>query len=259
MTEKEILNHIKADNINLMLFDSVGSTNDLLREMAKKDKPEGTVVIANEQTAGKGRRGRNFFSPSGSGIYMSILLRPQMQVSDSLYVTTAAAVAVSRAIEKVCGVKTSIKWVNDIYIDDRKVCGILAEAATVPKSPMAQYIILGIGVNLYLPKNGFPSEISSIASSVIKENRKDEEQRAKLAAQIINDFFEIYPSLSNDEIFSEYKSKLFLLGKKVRVISGTEEYEAEVLDIDSEYRLCVKKQDGTTTFLDSGEVSTKIS
>lgn len=258
MTDKDILSYIKADNINLMLFDSVASTNDLLREMAKEGKPEGCVVVANEQTAGKGRRGRTFFSPSDSGIYMSILLRPQVEVSNSLFVTTAAAVAVSRAIENVCNVKTAIKWVNDIYIDDRKVSGILTESATAPNSSMTQYIVLGIGVNLYHPKSGFPREISSVATAVINENRQDDNQRAKLVAEIINEFFGIYP-LSDDEIFKEYKSRLFLIGKTVKVFSGSEEYDAEVIDIDREYRLCVKKQDGTIIKLDSGEVSTKLS
>lgn len=258
MTENEILKYLNIQNISLNVFSSVDSTNNVLRAMAEEGKEEKTVVVANHQTAGKGRKGRSFYSPSDSGLYMSVLLRPQMQPEDSFLITTAAAVAVSRAIENVCKVKTYIKWVNDIYIDDRKVCGILTEAATDPKSGKLKYVILGIGVNLYQPECGFPSDICSVASSVIKDKRDTEDLRGELAAEILNQFFSIYANLSDNKIFAEYKDKLFLIGKRVRVFSNMNEYVAEVIDIDKDYRLCVKKENGEIVKLDSGEVSTKM-
>ncbi len=259
MTENEILKYLNWQNVTLKVFSSVDSTNNVLRIMAEEGKDEGTVVVANQQTAGRGRKGRSFYSPCDSGLYMSVILRPKMQIKDSLLITTAAAVAVSRAIENVCRVKTYIKWVNDIYIDDRKVCGILTEAATEPKSGKVKYIILGIGVNLYQPECGFPSVIRSVASSVIKDKRDAIDLRGELAAEILNQFFSIYPKLSDNIIFKEYKEKLFLIGKSVRVLSNMDEYEAEVIDIDEEYRLCVKRKNGEIVKLDSGEVSTKLS
>ncbi|MEE1279293.1 MAG: biotin--[acetyl-CoA-carboxylase] ligase [Oscillospiraceae bacterium] len=260
MTENEVLKYLNLKNISLNVFGSVDSTNNVLRKMADEGAGEGTCVLANQQTAGRGRKGRSFYSPSGSGLYLSVLLRPQMQPEDSLLITTACAVAVSRAIENICKVKTYIKWVNDIYIDDRKVCGILTEAATNSKTEKLKYVILGIGINLYQPECGFPSDICSVASSVMKDKRRDtEDLRGELAAEILNQFFSIYPDLSDNKIFTEYKSKLFLMGKRVRVFSTMDEYDAQVFDIDKEYRLCVKKENGEIVKLDSGEVSTKMS
>lgn len=258
MTELEIRKKLKTNGVNLRVLDVVDSTNTVLRNMAYDGSSEKTVVIANEQTQGRGRRGRSFFSPSDSGIYMSILLRPQNEIKDAVLITAAAAVAVSRAIDKVCDVKSEIKWVNDIYIDNKKVCGILAESALDPKTASAKYIILGIGVNLYHPKNDFPSEIENIAASVL-ENRGNIDLRDTLVAEIIDEFFSVYPEVSDKKIYNEYKNRLMLIGKNVTVYNADEQYEATVTDLDESFRLCVKTKSGEEIYLNSGEVSTKLS
>lgn len=258
MTELEIRKKLKTDGISLRVFELVDSTNTVLRNMANDGSDEKTVVIADGQTQGRGRRGRSFFSPSDSGIYMSILLRPQNDIKDAVLITAAAAVCVSRAIDKVCKVKSEIKWVNDIYIDDKKVCGILAESALDPKTASVKYIILGIGVNLYYPKNDFPSEIQNIAASVL-ENKENIDLRDSLAAEIINEFFSVYPNVSDKKIYNEYKDRLMLIGKDIMVYNAEKQYEATAIGLDENFRLCVKTKSGEKILLNSGEVSTKLS
>ena len=258
MTEFEIRKMLKTDDINLHVFDVVDSTNTVLRNMANDGYGEKTVVIANEQTQGRGRRGRTFFSPSDSGIYMSILLCPQNNIKDAVLITAAAAVCVARAIDKVCGVNSEIKWVNDIYIENKKVCGILAESALDPKTSSAKYIILGIGVNLYRPQNDFPVEIQKIAASIL-ENKENADLRNEVAAEIINEFFKVYPDVSSKYIYNEYKDRLMLVGKDVIVYNAHKEYEATVVNLDENFRLCVKTKSGEEIRLNSGEVSTKLS
>lgn len=258
MTEFEITKKLKTSGVNLSVFDVVDSTNTVIRNMANDGFGEKTVVVANEQTQGRGRKGRSFFSPSDSGIYMSILLRPEKEIKDAVLITAAAAVCVARAIDKVCGVNSEIKWVNDIYIDDKKVCGILAESAIDPNTASAKYIILGIGVNLYHPKNDFPTEIQNIAASVLA-SKDDIDLRNDLVAEIIDEFFGIYPNVSSKKLYDEYKNRLMLIGKDVTVYNADKEYEATVVDLDESFRLCVKKKNGEKIQLNSGEVSTKLS
>lgn len=153
----------------IQVVDSIDSTNEALKRLVKEAKASGgehsvdvlhgTVVIAKHQTAGKGRRGRSFYSPEDTGLYMSILFKPEVKMEQMVRITTMAAAAVSCAIEKVSGKKTEIKWVNDIYADGKKVVGILTEAGP-------DYAILGIGVNLWEPKGGFPEEIRNIAGAL---------------------------------------------------------------------------------------------
>ena len=259
MTESEIKKHLLVQDIDLELYQSVTSTNSILRQKAEQGAREKTIIIANEQTAGRGRRGRGFFSPSESGIYMSLLLRPDIEPEQSVLVTTCAAVAVSKAIEKIFSVQTGIKWVNDIYIADKKVCGILTESVINTNNGKSDYIILGIGVNLYPPKSGFPEEIRDIASSVLSNGQSDLDERCILAAEILNQFFKMYPLLSNKKIYNEYRKRLFILGKEVHVITLNEAYNAKVVDLDAQYRLCVDLENGEKRWLNSGEVSTKLS
>lgn len=259
MTELEIRKRLKIDGVNLRVFDIVDSTNTVIRNLANGGSGEKTVVVANGQTQGRGRRSRSFFSPSDSGIYMSILLRPQNDIKDAVLITASAAVCVARAIDKVCNVKTEIKWVNDIYLNNKKVCGILAESTLDPKTASAKYIILGIGVNLYHPKNDFPSEIKNIAASVLENKEENIDLRDSLAAEIINEFFSIYPDVSSAEVYNEYKDRLMLIGKDVTVYNADKEYEATVFDLDENFRLCVRTKSDEQIYLNSGEVSTKLS
>ena len=158
----------------LHVHDTVTSTNTLLRELAQQDAPEGTVVLANAQTAGRGRCGRVFYSPCRSGIYMSLLLRPKLPVEETLFITAAAAVSAADAINAAAGVRTRIKWVNDIYLQERKVCGILTEGALDLENGMLRYAVLGIGINIAPPEDGFPPELSGIAGSLFPDGQVPE-------------------------------------------------------------------------------------
>ncbi|MEE0807769.1 MAG: biotin--[acetyl-CoA-carboxylase] ligase, partial [Acutalibacteraceae bacterium] len=148
---------------NITVLDETHSTNDVARELARQGAEEFSCVLSKRQTGGRGRMGRKFFSYDG-GVYLSVVLRPDINPKDSLFITVAAAVAMAEVIEEVSGKRALIKWVNDIYIDGKKVCGILTEGSISGES--LQFAILGVGVNLSLPKENFPTEISNIAGSV---------------------------------------------------------------------------------------------
>lgn len=240
--------------LNVVVFDEVDSTNTLLKKMASEGAVEGTVVIANSQTGGKGRLGRSFFSPMETGVYISVLLRPtDIQPSKALKITTMAAVAAAETIDEVSGKTALIKWVNDVFVEGLKCVGILTEASVSMESGNLEYAVLGIGFNVYQPKGGFPKELKGIAGSIFDESVPD--AKNKIAAGFLNRFMAIYrsPDLLNYE--KKYKDKSLVLGRKVNVISPVETRVAEVLDITSDCGLLVKFDDGHEEVLSSGEVS----
>ena len=236
---------------------SVTSTNAVLKAMAEKGAPEGKILVAAEQTAGKGRMNRRFYSPAGSGVYMSLLLRPSCSASQSLYITTAAAVAVAEAIERVAGGKAQIKWVNDVYLRGKKACGILTEAAFDMETNRLAYAVLGIGVNMRPPAGGFPDELEPIVTSVFGEADYDPEKRNRIVAEIVERFWRFYENLGEKAFLQGYRERSFLTGKDVDVVEGAERRPARALDIDGEFRLHVRYEDGAEEYLQSGEVSVK--
>lgn len=238
----------------LHVHDTVTSTNTLVRELAQQDAPEGTVVLANAQTAGRGRCGRAFYSPCRSGIYMSLLLRPGLPVEETLFITAAAAVSVAEAIDSAAGVQTRIKWVNDIYLHERKVCGILTEAALDLENGMLRYGVLGIGINIAPPEGGFPPELSGIAGSLFPEGQVPEGFADRLAAGVLSAFDARYRALPSHSFLTVYRERSMLTGRQVTVVQGEREQEAVVCGIDESCRLLVQYPDGTETALSSGEV-----
>ena len=241
--------------VNLEVRKSVTSTNTILKELASEGEAEGRVLIAEEQTGGRGRLGRNFYSPARTGLYMSILLRPKVTVEDSLYITTSAAVSVAKAIEKVTGCEAKIKWVNDIFCDGKKVCGILTEAGVDFEGGGLEYCIVGIGINVARPQGDFPDEIKEIAGGIFEPNRYSSNLRSKLAAEILNYFWGYYSEFSKKAFIDEYRRRSFLIGKEVNIISGDQLQNAKALDIDENARLVVQLPDGEIKTLSSGEVS----
>ena len=248
------------------------STNRQILHMAEEGAEEGTVVIAESQTEGRGRLGRQFVSPPGTGIYMSFLLRPKSSAAQAVRITTAAAVAVCDAIEKLVRDKTEIKWVNDIYMRGKKVCGILTEGAIDVETGSVRYAALGIGINVCPPAEGFPPEIENIAGCVL--NRHNPGFRAPLAAAVIGNFFREYnrwnyrdPAQSlriqDDQCYLSYRRRMFLLGKPVAILSaaGGEPEYGRCVDLDREYRLIVEVRGADDTIerraLSSGEVSVR--
>lgn len=246
------------DFYNIKIFDCLESTNTYLKESAQKGADEGEVIIAKEQTGGRGKMNRTFFSPKNSGLYMSILLKPDMKVSDAVFITAAAAVAVSLAIESISCEKAEIKWVNDIYCKGRKVCGILTESALDLYSGKTAYTVVGIGVNLKTAQSGFPSDISHIAGAVFDEENYSEDKKLKLTAQILENFYRFYLNLNKKEFVKIYKERSNLLGKKIDVLVGESIKKATAIDIDNDCRLIVRYENGETQSLISGDVSIKL-
>ena len=256
ISEQSVHKHLKNDDFfRLTVMERVDSTNSVLKQLAERGEQEGCVVIANEQTSGKGRMGRSFYSPPGSGVYISLLLRPKLSAADSLLITTAAAVAGSRAIEDITGRKTAIKWVNDIYCGGKKVCGILTEASVDFESGTLSYAVLGIGINIADPDGGFPKELEHIATSIYAGEPYSSEIRSKLSASVLDNFLEIYIQLHTKSFMNEYRKRSFVIGKEIYIISPNAREEALVLGIDDDARLIVKTSDGEIKTLSSGEIS----
>lgn len=240
------------EKLSISVVSVVGSTNTELKTLAEQGGADGTVLIALEQTAGRGRLGRSFYSPKDTGLYMSILLRPELSASDSLYVTTCAAVAASEAIDKTAGVESEIKWVNDIYLRGKKVCGILTEASIDFESGGLNYAVLGIGINLTTAD--FPDELKEIAASV---SLKKTDIRPFVSAEFLNSFFGYYKNLKECAFFSEYRRRSMLIGKDISFIRGNDIFNGRVIEIDDKVRLVTQLENGEITAFSSGEVQLK--
>lgn len=249
------------EKIDFQVLKRVSSTNTLLKQMAVEGEKEWKVLVAEEQTAGKGRMNRTFYSPSNSGIYMSILLRPDFNASESLFITTMAAVAVTEGIEEVLHTKAEIKWVNDIYCKDKKVCGILTEASINVETSRLDYAVLGIGINVKTPEGDFPEEIKNVAGSLVEPELSEENGenlRNRLIADIVTRIYEYYLRLDRHEFMSKYKEKSMLIGKEVYVLSDKDKEGLLVLDIDDNAALVVEHKDGRVEHISSGEVSVRL-
>lgn len=229
------------------------STNRVAKELAVDGASEGTLVVAEKQSKGRGRLGRSFFSPEG-GIYMSLILRPQIPAEKAVLVTTCAAVAVARAIDSVCGCRAGIKWVNDIFINGKKVCGILAEAGLSAESEYPDYIVLGIGINV--KKQSVPEELKDIVGC-LEENETGKIKKEELIAVVWEEFSEQYRNLSTAVYMEEYRDRSVLLGREVAVFAPEGDYKAVVKDIDKEGRLVILRE-GRLEILSSGEVSVRL-
>ncbi|MDD6920028.1 MAG: biotin--[acetyl-CoA-carboxylase] ligase [Eubacteriales bacterium] len=250
----------KLKELEIEVLSSTTSTNDILKEKASEGLRDGYVLIANEQTKGRGRLRRNFYSPNNTGVYMSLLLRPRNYTSeDALSITTMAAVAMCEAIESVSDEKAEIKWVNDIFVRGKKVGGILTEGSFELETGLLDYAVLGIGVNLYEPVNGFAEELKEIAGSIFLNNEND--VKNKLVAEFLNRFYKYYhanmQNNSNDYV-EEYRKRSFVIGKKVRLISGNESKNALVLGIDDSCHLIVRYEDEREECCYSGEISLRF-
>ncbi len=245
----------KAKSFQLDVRKTVTSTNTLAKEMAIAGAPEGTVLIATEQTKGRGRMGRSFYSPASTGLYMSLILRPKLDLNDSLLITTSAAVAVASAIEKLTGNLVQIKWVNDIFMNGKKVCGILTEASLNVENGGLEYAVVGIGINV--TTNDFPDDIKAIAGSIFSKKPTDQPIKSILAAELLNNLSSSMDKLTDHSYLEEYKRRSFLIGKDIYVLKGKNAYEAIAVDIDHRARLVEEYPDKSREALSSGEVSVR--
>ena len=246
-------------NKNIRLFDVIDSTNNYLLEYAKKGSIEhGSVVIAYEQTAGKGRLGRSFYSPPETGLYMSILiettaLNKEFSENPTL-ITVFVAVAAARAIEKKCNIQAKIKWVNDLYYEQKKICGILTEG--IFNKGKIKTSVIGIGINLCT--NNFPNELAGKAGSIFRCKELPDNFRLELAEEILNNLFDVVLYAEKTQIIDEYKEKSCILGSVVKVISNSESYEAKAIDISFDGELVIEHTNGQKAFLKTGEISLKF-
>ena len=235
----------------------VDSTNLELKSLAAQGAPEGTVLVAEAQSAGRGRMGRSFFSPEGTGAYFSILLRPAIAAREALNLTTVAAVAVAEAIGHVARREARIKWVNDVLVDDRKVCGILTEASLDLESGGLEYAVVGIGLNVRPPEGGLPEELSGIAGTIYEADPPGD-ARCALVAEVLNGFCRYYRALDQKAWLPAYRARSAVLGRSIEVISTAGARRALATAIDDEFRLHVRYEDDTEEALSSGEVSTRL-
>lgn len=255
LSAHKITDRLAKKEIKITILETVDSTNTYLKKSITDASLEGEVVIAASQSAGRGRLGRSFYSPNGSGIYMSILLRPQFSPEKAVLITAAAAVAVCEACESLGSKRAEIKWVNDVYINSKKVCGILTEGAINPENSNFEYAILGIGVNVFAPEDGFGADLREIAGAAFSD--PEPYLRERLCAEIINRFMDYYSSIRNKDFLVEYKKRCFTVGKMVTVISGDSATDATAIALDDDCRMLVEYPDGEREYIASGEISIK--
>lgn len=244
---------IDENKIRIRVFDTVESTNTVAKEMAEENSREGipTLVIANGQTGGRGRLGRSFSCPYGAGIYMSLLFYPRLPASMASRLTCLTAVATARAIDKISGIRPFIKWVNDLYVGDKKLCGILTEGCA-DSDGILSFAVIGIGINVHEADLG---EFSDIATNLEREGAR-EIKRCDLVAGILQELFPMLAAEDTTEYFREYIDRASpIIGRRVTVRRGDESYPATVKGIEPNGKLCVMTDSGKTVLLESGEVT----
>lgn len=257
LSEQGIRKHLRTDAYpEIRVEETVTSTNAVMRTLASQGAPEGTVLIASAQTQGRGRLGRQFFSPPDTGIYLSVLLRPRgMDAGQAVRFTSLAAVAACRAVETVSGRKPQIKWVNDLYLDGKKICGILTEAQFSLETGSPEEVILGIGMNVYAPAGGFPEALQTVAGAIFTQRQDDGKNRLAAAfLEALDDCRRWEP----EQVVQVYWDNSMIVGKQITVHRGGRVSDAVAVAIDEECRLQVRYPDGTQETLSSGEVSIRM-
>ena len=257
LSERELrrrLGETKIVGRTLECFESVDSTNSYLKRIAAEGAPDGAVAVADEQTAGRGRRGRSFSSSPGRGVYLSALLRPQLAPEKILPLTALGAVAACDAVERTCGVRPQIKWTNDLVLNGKKLSGTLTELSLEGESGALQYAVIGIGVNC-----NNASELRDVATSLYLETGK-RVQRAALAAALIEELDKLYAALQSGDTASyltAYRRDCLTLGREVQLLWQDVKEKVTALDVDDQFGLVVRRADGTVETIRTGEVSVR--
>lgn len=255
----ELVNaYVRLRPWNLLVFDSLDSTNNEAKRLADSGLKDGSVLLSDEQTGGKGRLGRSFVSKKGLGLYMSLFLRPSASANDLSFVTALAAIAVKRALLKTAGVGTGIKWPNDIVLNGKKLCGILTELSVEGESGCVQYLVIGIGLNVGYDSEDFPKEIRNMCTSLKMENAAV--GRAPLAAAILDEFSGIYQDgnfvFDLESCRSEYVRDCVTIGRDVK-ITGAATLSGTAVGLDGKFGLVVQPENGEPVTVQSGEVSVR--
>lgn len=255
---REVGAFLGRERDNIYVYDAVDSTNTQCKRLAMDGAADGTVVLAEEQTAGRGRKGRSFQSPRGLGLYLSVLWRPSCEPAKLLPLTALAAVAVSRAVERVTGEQAAIKWPNDLLLHDRKIAGILTEMALEGESGQIDYVVLGIGVNVHHTPADFTEEVASMASS-LDAVLGTFVSRPRLAAALMEELDLLRREiLWQPERYREaYRQRCVTVGRTVQLLRGEERHVATAIDVDDRFGLVVRREDGRLETVRSGEVSVR--
>lgn len=243
----KIKSYLKS-KAEIIVYDSVDSTNLRALELANGGFDKPAVIAADLQTNGRGRQGKSFYSPAGTGLYLSVLIHPNLPLGSVVTVTSAAAVAVSRAIEALTPLKPQIKWVNDIYLDGRKACGILTQS--VSQNGLAKSIVVGVGINI--STDSFPDEIKDSAASL-----NFEIEREALAAEIADNIFEYARNPFERRYMDEYKKRSCVIGRKIVYYENGAAHSAAAVGIDENGGLIVES-DGKEKILTSGEITLRL-
>lgn len=241
----------------LHCFDSIGSTNDHIRQLAKSGAPHGTAVIAGNQTNGHGRRGRSFHSPDGAGVYLSILLRPDCLPTELMHLTCATAVSMCDAVAEATGLRPGIKWTNDLVCGKRKLGGILTELSFT-SGGRVDYAIIGIGINCCQMAGDFPEEIRDMAGSLAMVTGRTID-RSRVAAAMLEALYQMDTLLLTGKahMLQRYRADCITLGKEIVLVRGSEIRYGKALDVDDEGALVVEFQTGFRETVNSGEVSVR--
>ena len=244
---------------DIKLTDTSPSTNTELKCLGKEGAAEGTVLITEHQTAGRGRLGKHFFSPRGCGLYFSVLLRPVLPAKDAVFITVAAAVAMRRAINRLLSLDTQIKWVNDIYFDNKKFCGILTEASLDARGGI-EYAVLGVGINLLPPPDGYPNDFAMRTTNLweMTNGALPKDLKNRLVGEFLTACFDCYKNLGKKAYLAEYKAASCVIGKEIDILSGPFAGPAFAADMDDNANLVVTLPNGKTIALSSGDVSIRF-
>lgn len=247
ITSSESIQSKLKSKVEVLYYPCVDSTNNVCKKLLAQGKEGVFLVVSDQQTAGRGRQGKTFVSPKNSGIYFSLVLRPNTSFKNAVTATTAASVAVCWAIENLTDKKPQIKWVNDVYLDGKKICGILTEAITNFEDGTVDSVIVGIGINL--KEGAFPEELKDIAGVLNADINKNQ-----LVAGVVDKLMEI--NTGDYEIFIDYyRTHSMVIGKKIKIIKGNDETFATAVSIDPQGGLEVELENGEHTVLRSGEIS----
>lgn len=257
LTKDAVLENLNVD-CDLIVEDTVTSTNDVVKSMHLSEKP--VVLIADKQTGGRGRFGKKFESPSGTGLYLTLGIKPRFDIEKSLYVTMAAAVAVCKSVSEICHTEAQIKWVNDVFLNGKKICGILTEGQMSFEEGKIDALIIGIGINCF--PGSFPEELKDIAG-VISEDRSAFSM-SKLAAKVVNTLVEMLDDIESKSFLKEYRDRCFVLGKEVIAHKSyrDEGVRALALDIANDGGLIIRylegENEGVVETVHTGEISITV-
>lgn len=262
LTEPEIRSFLGKTAVvgqELRCFDEIDSTNTYAKQIALSGAPDGTIIVANCQTAGRGRMDRSFQSPRDKGIYLTVLLRPDLPAERVIPVTALAGVAVCDAVERVCGVRPGLKWPNDPVLGSKKLCGILTEMSMEAETGRLQYLVVGIGLNVLQMPEDFSPDVAEMATSLAMALGHPV-SRPALTAALIEALDHLYTALKNGdmaEYLAIYRRDCINLGKTVQIISPAGRETVTAVGIDRDFGLVVRTADGSEKTVRSGEVSVR--